>query len=56
MVDKDNQVIEQHEAILSAIEARDPETAQSAMRIHIEMASEKLVSAILETKSGETKK
>lgn len=46
-----DQVIEQHETILNAIEARDPETAQSAMRIHLEMAGEKLVSAILGTKS-----
>jgi len=44
-------VIEQHESILNAIEARDPETAQSAMRLHLEMAGEKLVSAIIGTKS-----
>ena len=42
-----DQVIEQHEAILNAIEARDPEAAQSAMRTHLEMAGEKLVAAIL---------
>jgi GntR family transcriptional repressor for pyruvate dehydrogenase complex len=51
-----DQVIEQHEAILSAIEARDSETAQSAMRIHVETAGEKLVSAILETESSKEKK
>lgn len=44
-----DQVIEQHETILNAIEARDPEAAQSAMRIHLDMAGEKLVSAILTT-------
>ena len=46
-----DQVIEQHKTILNAIEARDPETAQSAIRIHLEMAGEKLVSAIIGTKS-----
>jgi GntR family transcriptional repressor for pyruvate dehydrogenase complex len=51
-----DQVIEQHEAILKAVEAHDPQSAQSAMRIHVEMAGEKLASAILETKSDETKK
>jgi GntR family transcriptional repressor for pyruvate dehydrogenase complex len=51
-----DQVIEQHEAILKAVEAHDPQAAQSAMRIHVEMAGEKLASAILETKSDETKK
>ena len=47
-----DRVIEQHNAILNAIEARDPEAAQSAMRKHVEMAGEKLVSAILETESS----
>ena len=46
-----DQVIEQHQTILNAIEAHDPETAQSAMRIHLELAGEKLVSAIVGTKS-----
>jgi len=50
-----DQVVEEHEAILSAIEAHDPETAQSAMRVHVEMSGEKLVSAILETKSSAEK-
>jgi GntR family transcriptional repressor for pyruvate dehydrogenase complex len=47
-----DRVVEQHETILNAIEARDPTTAQSAMRAHVEMAGEKLVSAILETESS----
>jgi GntR family transcriptional repressor for pyruvate dehydrogenase complex len=47
-----DQVIDQHETILNAIEARDPETAQSAMRIHLEMAGEKLISSILDIKSN----
>lgn len=50
-----DQVIEQHEAILKAVEAHDPQTAQSAMRIHVEMAGEKLVSAILETEYSKKK-
>lgn len=50
-----DQVIEQHEAILKAIEAHDPQTAQFSMRIHVEMAGEKLVSAILETESSKEK-
>ena len=44
-------MIEQHEKILNAVEARDPESAESAMRMHLEMAGEKLVSAILDTNS-----
>ena len=46
-----DQVIEEHEAILNAVESRDVEKAQSAMRIHVEKAGNKLVSAIKETKS-----
>jgi GntR family transcriptional repressor for pyruvate dehydrogenase complex len=44
-----DQVIEQHQTILNALEAHDPVTAQSAMRMHLEMAGEKLASAILDT-------
>jgi GntR family transcriptional repressor for pyruvate dehydrogenase complex len=51
-----DRVVEEHETILKAIEARDPETAQSAMRAHVEVAGEKLVSAILETESSTKKK
>jgi len=46
-----DQVLEEHEAILKAIEARDPETAQSAIRRHVEIAGAKLVAALLEKKS-----
>ena len=46
-----DRVLEEHEEILNAIEARDPDKAQSAMRAHVEVAGEKLVSAILETKT-----
>ena len=42
-----DKVIEQHQTILNAIEARDSDTAQSAMRTHLEMGGEKLVEAIL---------
>ena len=50
-----DQVIEEHEAILNAVESRDAERAQSAMRIHVERAGNKLVSAIKETKPKEEK-
>ena len=49
------QVIEEHEAILNAIETRDAEKAQSAIRVHVEKAGDKLVSAILETKTNTEK-
>ena len=42
------QVLEEHQAILNAIEARDPENAQKAMRIHVEIAGKKLSSALLD--------
>ena len=42
-----NLVIEHHETIIKAIEARDPETAQSALRKHLELAGEKLIEALL---------
>ena len=42
------QVLEEHQAILDAIEARDPDNAQTAMRIHVEIAGKKLSSALLE--------
>ena len=42
------QVLEEHQAILNAIEAHDTEAAQSAMRIHVEIAGKKLKSALLE--------
>lgn len=42
-----DRVIGQHETIINAIEARDSETAQSAIRMHLEMGGEKLIEAIL---------
>lgn len=39
-------VVEEHERIVSAIESRNPEAARSAMREHIRLAGDKLVSAI----------
>ena len=42
-----NLVIEHHEKIIKAIEARDPEAAQSALRKHLELAGEKLIEALL---------
>jgi len=47
------QVLEEHQEILNAVEARDLEKAQSAMRIHVEIAGEKLRSALLDKKSSE---
>jgi len=46
-----DQVVDEHEAILNAIEARDVEKAQLAMRVHVERAGQKLVSAIKKTES-----
>lgn len=43
-----DQVVEDHEAILLAIEARDEPAAQAAMRRHVQRAGEKLVAAMLE--------
>lgn len=42
-------VVEQHERIVNAIETRNPEAARSAMRSHIQLAGNKLVSAMTET-------
>jgi GntR family transcriptional repressor for pyruvate dehydrogenase complex len=42
------QVLVEHQAILSAIEARDPEKARLAMRNHVEIAGKKLSSALLD--------
>ncbi len=50
-----DQVLEEHEAILKAIEARDSESAQAAMQVHVEVAGEKLMSAILDTKTKTNK-
>jgi GntR family transcriptional repressor for pyruvate dehydrogenase complex len=42
------QALEEHQAILKAIETRDPEKARMTMRIHVEIAGKKLSSALLE--------
>ena len=40
------EVVEQHEAIIRAIEAHDPDAAQAAIRRHLEKAGAKLIAAI----------
>jgi GntR family transcriptional repressor for pyruvate dehydrogenase complex len=44
--------IEHHEAILSAIENRDPETARTAMRFHILAAGEDMDLPALKTRKA----
>lgn len=46
-----DKVYEQHDLILSAIQARDGEKAQATMQAHLKSAGEKLAAAILELKS-----
>ena len=43
-----DEVIEQHDAIVKAIEAHDIEKAQSALRKHLESVGERLTTALLE--------
>jgi DNA-binding FadR family transcriptional regulator len=45
-------VYEQHEKILDAIQARDPASAQKAMREHLESVGERLTAALLEKRVG----
>ncbi|WP_022667571.1 FadR/GntR family transcriptional regulator [Desulfospira joergensenii] len=40
-------VVEQHRAIVRAVEARDPALAQEALRSHLESTGERLVAAIM---------
>lgn len=47
-----DKVYEQHDAIVMAVEARDGEGAQAAMRDHLESTGEKLVTAILGLKAN----
>ena len=37
------EALEEHEAIISALEARDPDAAEAAMRIHIERSRDRLL-------------
>jgi GntR family transcriptional repressor for pyruvate dehydrogenase complex len=46
-----DRVLEQHEAVLSAIEAHDPARAQEAMREHLESVGERLTAALLERRT-----
>ena len=46
-----DKVYEQHDVILSAIQAHDGKKAQATMQAHLESAGEKLAAAILELKS-----
>lgn len=43
-----DRVYEQHERVVRAIEARDPELARRAMRDHLEAVGERLTAALLE--------
>ena len=45
-------VYEQHDAILSAIQARDGEKAQATMKAHLESIGERIVSAIMELEAN----
>jgi GntR family transcriptional repressor for pyruvate dehydrogenase complex len=47
-----DRVLEQHDKILDAIEARDPARAQKAMREHLESVGERLTAALLEGRAG----
>ncbi len=44
--DRDDTDLHEHEAILAALAARDPEQAEAAVRWHIEQASEALIAAL----------
>jgi GntR family transcriptional repressor for pyruvate dehydrogenase complex len=43
-----DKVLEQHEAILEAIEARDAQKAQAALREHLEITGRRLIAILLE--------
>jgi len=45
-------VFEQHEAVLKAIQARDPVRAQKAIREHLEAVGERLTAAMIERRSA----
>jgi GntR family transcriptional regulator, transcriptional repressor for pyruvate dehydrogenase complex len=47
-----DQVYEQHEAIFNAILARDPATAQKAIRDHLAAVGERMTAALLERRAG----
>lgn len=47
-----DRVYEQHEAVLDAIQARDPVRAQKAIRDHLESVGERLTAALLEKRAG----
>jgi DNA-binding GntR family transcriptional regulator len=49
-------VVEQHDAILKAIEAHDVERAQSALREHLESVGERLTAILLERQAKQTDK
>lgn len=46
-------VFEQHEAVFSAILARDPARARKAIREHLEAVGERLTAALLERRAGQ---
>jgi len=47
-----DRVYEQHDQIVKAIEARDPDGARKAMREHLEAVGERLTAALLERRPG----
>jgi DNA-binding FadR family transcriptional regulator len=49
-------VIEQHDAILKAIEAHEVGKAQSALREHLESVGERLTAILLERQAKQTDK
>lgn len=46
-----DRVFEQHDAVLSAIQARDPVKARKAMKEHLEAVGERLTAALLERRT-----
>jgi GntR family transcriptional repressor for pyruvate dehydrogenase complex len=50
--EKNYNVFEEHDAIVKAIEAHNPENARKAIREHLELAGERLTALLLERRTG----
>jgi GntR family transcriptional repressor for pyruvate dehydrogenase complex len=50
--EKNYNVFEEHDAIVNAIEAHNPENARKAIREHLELAGERLTALLLERRTG----